>query len=490
MAGRWPGAGGPRWSRSEATVARILDATVTEISEVGIAGLRVATVAAAAGVGTSSIYHFFGGRDELIAAATADRFDRSIGTDDSGALPVHGAAAAEQAELAQLFALLDPVPGMGRDAYAASLLRAATGVVASAGGSTRRQDRIVALGAAARNPVLLARIGASLRVRVSLGERAFTAARSNGLLPPGLSPRALANYSLAHQMGLVPNELMHEPVPDDEWIAVSVRVLSGVLRGDEDHADFARAGEVLDLLVPLRRDPAEGYGDDPEGRVCAAAVRSYRRGGPNAVTVEGVRRATGVSAGWFHRHFTDRDGLLDAIRIDLVRGHLRNDVEAIGAISRWASTPEEWTAGVLIAANTSLSGGRDAVRWDTVEALAASLGRPALRRALGEIESTAITGFADALAGARDRGLVASAVPRRAAARFLMGYHFGLLVGEVSGLVPTPAEWRSVIGPLLRALTPAGWERAEDALGSAPPSGSPAGGRSPRDSRTAERSGP
>ena len=462
---RVPGSvsGGARWSRSEATVAAILDATISEIAEVGIAGLRVAAVAEAAGVGTSSIYHFFGGRDGLIAAAMADRFDRSIGTDDAGPLPADGAAAAEQAELAQLFALLDPVAGMGRDAYASSLLLAATGVVTSPGGSSRRQDRIVALGAAARNPVLLARLGASLRVRISLVERAFTAARSGGLLPPGLSPRALANYSLAHQMGLVPNELMHEPVPDDEWITVSVRVLSGVLRHDEDHADFARAGEVLDLLVPLRRDPSEGYGDDPEGRVCAAAIRSYRRGGPRAVTVEAVRRATGVSAGWFHRHFTDRDGLLDAIRIDLVRAHLRDDVRAMGAIARWATTPEEWTAAVLIAANASLSGGRDAVRWDTVEALAASLGRPALRRALGEIESTAVAGFADALEDAQDRGLVAPAVPRRAAARFLMGYHFGLLVGEVSGLVPTPAEWRTVIGPLLRALTPAGWERDPEA---------------------------
>ena len=490
MAGRWPGAGGPRWSRSEATVARILDATVTEISEVGIAGLRVAAVAAAAGVGTSSLYHFFGGRDGLIAAATADRFDRSVGTDDVGPLLADDDAEPHVEEVTQLFALLEPVAGMGRDAYGAALLRAATGVVTSARGSARRRDRMVALGAAARNPVLLARLGASLRMRVSLTERAFTGAAAAELLPPGVSPRALANYSLAHQMGLVPNELMHEPVPDDEWLTVSTVLLSGVLRGDDDHADFGRAGEGLALLAPLRRDPAADYGDDPEGRVCAAAIRIYRRGGPDAVTVADVRHEAGVSAGWFHRHFTDRDGLLDVIRVDLVRAHLRNDVEAIDAISRWATTPEEWTAAVLIAANTSLSGGRDAVRWDTVEALAASLGRPALRRALGEIESTAITGFADALAVARDRGLVASAVPRRAAARFLMGYHFGLLVGEVSGLVPTPAEWRSVIGPLLWALTPAGWERAEDALGGAPPSGSPAGGRSPRDSRTAARSGP
>ena len=65
---------------------------------------------------------------------------------------------------------------------------------------------------------------------------------------------------------------------------------------------------------------------------------------------------------------------------------------------------------------------------------------------------------------AQDRGLVAAGVPNRAAARFLLGYHFGLLVGEVSGLIPTPAEWRSVIGPLLRPLTPAGWERTDDAL--------------------------
>ena len=457
------GAVRPRWSRSEATVAAILDATIAEIEEVGIAGLRVATVARTAGVGTSSIYHFFGNRDGLIAAATADRFDRSVGTDDGGSLPTSDATSADTLEVMRIFALLDPEPGMGRTAYTTSLQRAAAGVV-TAGGSRRRRDRIMALGAAARNPVLLARLGTSLRVRIGLLERAFTAAAAERLLPTGISPRALANYSLAHQMGLVANESMPTPIPTDDWLVVSSSVLTGILADSDGIADLSRAAEVLAVLAPLRHDPAESYGEDPEDRVCAAAVEAYRRGGAAAVTVAEVRSASGVSAGWFHRHFTDRNGLLDAIRIDLVRAHLRTDVDAMMGIANWAETPAEWVAAVLIAANGSLAGGRDAVRWDTVEAMAASFGRPALRRALGLIESTATDGFADALVAAQRRGLVAAGVPVRATARFLLGYHFGLLIGEVSGLVPTPAEWRTVIEPLLRTLTPEGWAGAGGAV--------------------------
>jgi len=445
-------------------VASILDATVHQIQAVGFSGLRVADVAVRAGVGTSSIYHFFGSRAALIAASTADRFDRSVGTDTGGLLPLLGDSEASLEELAQLFGLLEPTEGTGRSEYRAALMRAASGVVTSSSGSERRADRIIALGAAARNPVLLSRLGASLGVRISLTEQSFTRAAARGLLPDGLSPRALANYSLAHQMGLVPNGLMHQPVSADEWTIVSLHALSAILGDPEVRADFSRASELMDLLDHLRWDPARGYGDDLEGKVCRAAVMRYRSGGPAAVIVSDVRNDAGVSAGWFHRHFNDRDGLLDAIRIGLVREHLRSDVLAIRAITDWARTPSEWVAAILIAANTALGGGRDAVRWDTVETLAASFGRPALRRAIGELESTAVSGFETALATAKAKGLVAEQVPDRAAARFLLGYHFGLLIGEVSELAPTPAEWRSVIEPLLWSLTPQGWDRASEGL--------------------------
>lgn len=97
-----------------------------------------------------------------------------------------------------------------------------------------------------------------------------------------------------------------------------------------------------------------------------------------------------------------------------------------------------------------------------------------LRRALGSVEHGAIDGFAAVLAGGRDRGLIAEGVPLRAAARFLLDYHFGLLLGEVAGLRPAAIEWRSVIEPILWALTPEGWQ--PDGL-SGPPAAAEAPGR-------------
>ncbi len=55
---------------------RLLDATLRVLAEKGYDDLNVRDVAALAGVGTSSIYHFFGGKDGLCRAALHHFDDR------------------------------------------------------------------------------------------------------------------------------------------------------------------------------------------------------------------------------------------------------------------------------------------------------------------------------------------------------------------------------------------------------------------------------
>jgi AcrR family transcriptional regulator len=60
---------------SAATKARLLDAAYTEFSERGVAGARVARIAAAAAANKQAIYLYFGSKDGLFDAMLAQRLE-------------------------------------------------------------------------------------------------------------------------------------------------------------------------------------------------------------------------------------------------------------------------------------------------------------------------------------------------------------------------------------------------------------------------------
>jgi AcrR family transcriptional regulator len=86
----------------------ILDATVAVIAQRGVANARLADVAVAIGKSTGTLQHYFGSRDELLAAA----FRR---LNDSGAEAARAAAAEIADPWARLQSVLDEVLGGGPD---------------------------------------------------------------------------------------------------------------------------------------------------------------------------------------------------------------------------------------------------------------------------------------------------------------------------------------------------------------------------------------
>jgi TetR/AcrR family transcriptional regulator, transcriptional repressor for nem operon len=65
--------GEPRTGRGRASRERIVDRAAELIAERGVAGTSLDDVLAAAGAGKSQLYHYFGGRDELMEAAVERR---------------------------------------------------------------------------------------------------------------------------------------------------------------------------------------------------------------------------------------------------------------------------------------------------------------------------------------------------------------------------------------------------------------------------------
>jgi AcrR family transcriptional regulator len=75
----------PKQSRAVATVNSLLDAAIEEIETLGEDGVRVETVLEKAGVSIGSLYHHFGGREQLIEAARIEQL-RRFHTDDLNAI--------------------------------------------------------------------------------------------------------------------------------------------------------------------------------------------------------------------------------------------------------------------------------------------------------------------------------------------------------------------------------------------------------------------
>jgi AcrR family transcriptional regulator len=65
--------GEPRTGRGRASRERIVERAAELFAERGVAGTSLDVVLAAAGAGKSQLYHYFGGRDELVAAAVGLR---------------------------------------------------------------------------------------------------------------------------------------------------------------------------------------------------------------------------------------------------------------------------------------------------------------------------------------------------------------------------------------------------------------------------------
>ena len=66
----------PKQSRAVVTVNSLLDAAIEEIETLGEDGVRVETVLEKAGVSIGSLYHHFGGREQLIEAARVEQLRR------------------------------------------------------------------------------------------------------------------------------------------------------------------------------------------------------------------------------------------------------------------------------------------------------------------------------------------------------------------------------------------------------------------------------
>jgi AcrR family transcriptional regulator len=430
-----------RTTRRRDATAETLDALITATGELieayGVEGVRIADVSERAGFGASSVYHLFGDRDGLLAATLTDRFDRSI---------------VGSASIQQMAALMDD----GREAVVEFGRRYLTSTYTDPAREQSLWNRVTALGAACHRPLLQERLRDALADYVGRMSEVLIGAQRGGVIRADVDPVALALYGQAHQFGLLANRYAIEPLPMQAWETVAMRTMH-MVSPDSPDPEVALPGlgrgVVAEPEAPARA-PQQVPDDERAQLAVSLALAAFAEGGPEAVVIADIREAVSGSAGWFHRTFGDRDGLLDEVRLTLFDERLGAETDGLVGVLRASRSPQEFTGRMIVLAAGALEGATRAQLWFRVEVLSALDGRPGLRRAIAEIDARHTGTLTAAVVDAQARGIVAVDLDARAVARFAQGMHFGFLLSAVSGLAPTGLQWRSVFERVVWGVTP------------------------------------
>ena len=445
---------GTKQERARETITVVLAATREFLDEQGEQGVRMDEVQRRSGVSSGSIYHHFGDRDGLIAAAQVDRFDRVVRDDAAGLVDtLYGAATKGDPHI-----YLEAV----RTQSATVVLPERTRI---------RWARITALSSGWQRPDLFAALGESFSVLIDALDEGAQRLQALGVMSGDLDPRAVAIFSQIHSLGLLINDLDPSPVTNEDWVGLMQHMLVSLspTLHELPAQDLERPAKVTKerqrqaqeavegFRFPRRRHPDEGRTRDDVrfDAIVDLAATAMQRGGVTEVRVEDIRAEVGVSSGWFHRRFGDRDGLLDVTRIVLFTRFVEGDVVLLESLVEQASEPLQFIealrrALLFAGANEELA----VSRWQRVEVLAASVGRFGLRHELGRTIGELGDRVERAVRCAQEKGLLLPTLPARAVAHFLTSYSFGFLFVELDTERVGPDAWADLLVRVIASLQP------------------------------------
>jgi AcrR family transcriptional regulator len=413
----------PVQSRAATTIARAVSITAEIIAEQGQDAVAFRTVSQRSGISSGSLLHHFGSLAGLTAAAHAQRYEQALATRIAAAddlLAQGGTRSATQVLPALLEQFL--ADGEQRD--------------------EPRRTRMQALAFARHHPALREHLrGLIVTARDRLAPILARAAEQ-GALPGRVDASAVAVLHQSYTAGRVTDMLLDEPLPAADWSALfQAVVISGfTLPPDEDHLRLRPEDGAA--VVEVLRDPdgARGlaWADADEERVVARARDLLRDGGPEAVVARRLFEDTGVSPGWFWRHFTGREELLDLLRLDALERYGRTEAEVIADLLDAAPTCERLTGHLAMLVGGALTADLREDWWDRVDLIVAATDRDVLRREVAPVLREQLATVAAAVRRNQTRGLVRADLSADAIARFLWGLPVAPLLADVAGFPRGP----------------------------------------------------
>jgi len=195
--------------RAPSTRARVLEVAIEQLEAGGEALVRIDVIRDRSGVSIGSIYHHFGDRDGVIAAAQLQRFARY--------------AEAEMAALAEIVR-----DARNLDEFRKSLRRL-TRSSQSASRAGIRWGRVGVLGSSIGRAALREDVQSVQTTLTDRFQAHIAQAQARGFFRSDLDPRAVATFIEAYSLGAVLNDLDVRGVSERAWEQVVWAVLEGLL---------------------------------------------------------------------------------------------------------------------------------------------------------------------------------------------------------------------------------------------------------------------
>ena len=194
---------------SRETEQRLLDVAIRHLELYGWDGAQLQAIVAEVPVAKSSVYHFFGNREGLLAAATAERYRRSILTEDVRNIDDARLCQTEQ-EFLQFIS--------------SQLVRIAT----HPDTISARRDRVLIAADALRHDELATDIAKAQQALVDAVAEMIGEAQSRGLANPDVDPVAYASWFHGMALG---RTLVESTCRDPQrWLDVAIPAALAPLR--------------------------------------------------------------------------------------------------------------------------------------------------------------------------------------------------------------------------------------------------------------------
>ena len=196
----------PIQARAEVTVAAVIEAAIRAIEAGGEASVRIDDILQETGISKGSLYHHFGGREGLIAAARVTQFSRFVAED----------AARVREALLKTTSLAEFI----------SVTSAMVEIGSAAERETARLNRLSVISSSYGRPELRDALALQQHTHTETIAEAIRYGQAKGWLRNDVNPRALSVFVQGYNLARVLLDLDTEPVSTKDWEHV-VRVALG-----------------------------------------------------------------------------------------------------------------------------------------------------------------------------------------------------------------------------------------------------------------------
>lgn len=406
----------PLQGRAEATVERVIAATVELLDRSAEADVTLTAIADHSGISTGSLYHHFGSRDHAIVAAHARRF-----------------ACLMQHQRALLGPALRASDALGVVSGIEALFAAGPGE----GGGTGRAVAVSVLSAARHRSDLRQRIAEELATTARELASEIASAQGRGIIRADLQSDAVAvliqllmlmsgtavatePHLAAVEWAAVVRALVHALLVHDCPAACGLRLGDDVQQEGHHHAADADPAARFSRAALIHSDVDVAPPAD-EQALLEAVIETLDQHGPDAVVLRELCDRVGVSASWLHRRFGERRHLIDAARLELAR---QQSVREIAAFAELLEVGDDRVQ--LIRHLAELVRGIGAAtspvpHLERIDLVASALHDPGLLAAWIGITSQAIDRMTSSLEALQKRGSMRDDLSARSVGRLLWG---------------------------------------------------------------------